>query len=121
AGGRQAGLVFDYDRALEDGYTKVTALLEEDRTGHGGGVVATALFVGWLFETLPLRKVIVDVYGYNRPVVGMLRKIGVTEEGVLKEMRYWNGAYWDLHVFALPPARSPPLPNPLLPFPSPHP
>jgi RimJ/RimL family protein N-acetyltransferase len=99
--GRPVGLVFDYDRTLEDGYTKVTALLEENSTGHGGGVIATALLVDWLFETVPLRKVIMEVYGYNRPVLGMLRKIGFTEEGVLKELRFWNGAYWDLHVFTL--------------------
>jgi RimJ/RimL family protein N-acetyltransferase len=99
--GRPAGLVFDYDRTLEDGHTKVTALLEESSTGHGGGVIATALLVGWLFETVPLRKVIMEVYGYNRPVLGMLRKIGFTEEGVLKELRFWNGVYWDLHVFTL--------------------
>src|SRR5262249_21639665 len=67
--GRPVGLVFDYDRAPEDGYTKVTALLEENSTGRGGGVIATALLVGWLFETVPLRKVIMEVYGYNRPVL----------------------------------------------------
>lgn len=99
--GRPVGLVFDYDRTLEDGYTKVTVLLDEASTGHGGGVIATALFLGWLFEALPLRKVIMDVYGYNRPVLGMLRKVGFTEEGVLKEMRHWNGAHWDLYVFTL--------------------
>src|SRR5262245_65102678 len=53
SGGRPVGLVFDYDRALEDGLTKVTALLEEGSTGHGGGVIATALFVAWLFQNLP--------------------------------------------------------------------
>lgn len=99
--GRPVGLVFDYDRTLEDGYTKVTVLLEETNTGRGAGVVATALFLDWLFEAVPLRKVFMDVYGYNRPVLGMLRKVGFAEEGVLKEMRFWNGAYWDLHVFAL--------------------
>lgn len=101
------GLVFDYDRTLEDGYTKVTVLLEENSTGRGAGVVATALFLDWLFEALPLRKVIMDVYGYNRSVVAILRKLGFEEEGVLKEMRFWNGAYWDLHVFTLARARWP--------------
>jgi RimJ/RimL family protein N-acetyltransferase len=99
--GRPVGLVFDYDRTLEDGHTKVTALLEENSTGHGGGVIATALLIGWLFETVPLRKVVMEVYGYNRPVLGMLRKIGFAEEGVLKELRFWDGVYWDLHVFTL--------------------
>src|SRR5262245_52450747 len=97
--GRPVGLTFDYDRSLEDGFTKVTTLLEEDRVGHGGGVVATAQIVDWLFRSLPLRKVGMDVYGYNPTVVRMLRKVGFTEEGVLKEVRYWNGSYWNMHLF----------------------
>jgi RimJ/RimL family protein N-acetyltransferase len=98
---RPIGLVFDYDRKLEDGYTKVTSLLDEGSTGHGGGVIATTLLVGWLFQTLPLRKLYMEVYGYNPVVARMLRKVGFTEEAVLKEVRYRDGAYWDLHVFAL--------------------
>jgi RimJ/RimL family protein N-acetyltransferase len=99
--GRPVGLVFDHDRTLEDGSTQVTALLEEESTGHGGGVVATALFLDWLFESLPFRKVYLKVFGYNPVVVRMLRKLGFAEEGVLKRDRFWGGAYWDLHIFAL--------------------
>jgi len=99
--GRPVGLVFDYDRAPEDGYTKVTALLDEEHVGHGAGVIAAALLVRWLFRTLPLRKVYLDVHGYNPSVVAMLRKLGLAEEGCLKNLRFWNGRYWDLHHFAL--------------------
>jgi RimJ/RimL family protein N-acetyltransferase len=101
AAGRPVGLVFDYDRVVEDGHTKVTALLDEASTGHGIGPIATVLFWAWLFQGLPLRKVYMDVFGYNPAVVRMLRKVGLAEEGVLKGDRYWDGAYWDLHVFAL--------------------
>ena len=101
SGGRPVGLVFDYDRMLEDQYTKVTALLEEESTGHGGGVIATALLVGWLFQSFPFRKIYMDVYDYNRTVVRMLRKLGLAEEGLLKGNRFWNGTWWDLHMFAL--------------------
>jgi hypothetical protein len=55
----------------------------------------------WLFQGLPLRKVYHEAYGYNAPVVRMWRKLGLSEEGVLKEDRYWNGEYWDLHAFGL--------------------
>jgi RimJ/RimL family protein N-acetyltransferase len=99
--GRPVGLVFDHERTPEDGHTQVTALLEEGSTGHGGGVLAAALLVDWLFRTQPLRKIYLKVYGYNPAVVGMLRKLGAAEEGVLRQDRYFNGAYWDLHVFAV--------------------
>jgi RimJ/RimL family protein N-acetyltransferase len=99
--GRPVGLVFDCDRTPEDGWTRATTLLQEENVGHGGGVIATALFMDWLFQSLPLRKVYHEVFAYNETVVRMWRKIGLVEEGLLKGDRYWNGAYWDLHVFAL--------------------
>ncbi len=98
---RPIGLVFDYDRAVIDGFTKVTALLNEESVGLGGGVIATGLLVDWLFQHLPLRKVYMEVYSYNRPVVRMLRKAGLVEEGVLRGARFWNEDYWDVHMFAV--------------------
>ncbi|MBI3466373.1 MAG: GNAT family N-acetyltransferase [Planctomycetes bacterium] len=98
--GRPIGLVFEYDRTLEDGHAKVTALLKEESVGRGGGVIATALLVDWLFQSLPLRKIYHQVYGYNTSVLRALRKLGLAEEGVLKGDRFWNGSYWDLHIFA---------------------
>jgi RimJ/RimL family protein N-acetyltransferase len=101
AAGRPIGLVFDYDRAVVDGFTKVTALLQEDSVGSGRGVIATSLFVDWLFQGLPLRKVYMESYGYNRSVVRILRKAGLAEEGVLRGARFWKGDYWDVHIFAV--------------------
>jgi RimJ/RimL family protein N-acetyltransferase len=99
--GRPVGLVFDYQRTLEDGFTKVTALLDEEHVGRGAGAVATGLLIDWLFRTLPFRKVYLETYGYNRLVVRILRKLGLAEEGVMKGSRFWNGSWWDFHVFAV--------------------
>ncbi len=99
--GQPLGLVFEHGRSLEDGHTRVSALLEEGATGHGAGVIATVLLQRWLFRNLPLRKIYHDVYAYNEAVVRMHRKLGFVEEAVLRGDRYWNGRYWDLHMFAL--------------------
>ena len=98
--GRPVGLVFDYDRSMEDGHTKVATLLPEREAGRGAGVVATALFGDWLFQTLPLRKLYFDVFGFNAAVVRMLQKLDVREEMRRVEHRYWNGKYWDCHGFS---------------------
>jgi len=98
---RPIGLVFEYDRCLEDGHTKVTALVEEQAVGCGTGLVATALLEDWLFRTLPLRKVYHEVYGYNASVLRLLRKLGFVEEAVLREHRFHDGRYWDKHVLVL--------------------
>jgi hypothetical protein len=42
-----------------------------------------------------------EVFGYNEGVIRMWRKLGLSEEGILKGDRYWKGTYWDLHIFAL--------------------
>lgn len=98
--GRPVGLVYEYGRAPEDGYTKVTTLLQEESVGRGAGVIATTLLIDWLFRALPFRKVYMEVYDYNPRVLGILRKLGFPEEGVLKESRFWDGSYWDVHIFA---------------------
>jgi RimJ/RimL family protein N-acetyltransferase len=99
--GRPAGLVFDYDRMLDDGFTKSTTLLDEEFVGAGVGATASVLFWDWLFRSFPFRKVYFDVFGYNPTVLRLLRRIGLVEEGVLKADRYWNGRYWDTHILAL--------------------
>jgi RimJ/RimL family protein N-acetyltransferase len=101
ASGRHAGLVFDYDRSNEDGTTKITALLQEEIVGRGAGVIATALLTDWLFRALPLRKIYHEVYAYNAAVIAMHRKVGLAEEGVLRAVRFFDGRFWDLHMFAL--------------------
>jgi RimJ/RimL family protein N-acetyltransferase len=99
--GRPLGLVFDYERSLEDGHTKIVTLLRADEPTHGAGVLATALFAQWLFQNLPLRKVCFDVFGFNGQVVRMLSRLEVKQEMQRREHRYWNGRYWDQFGFAL--------------------
>jgi RimJ/RimL family protein N-acetyltransferase len=97
---RPIGLIFDYDRVAEAGITKVTTLLLDDEVDRGAGVIASALFMDWLFTTSPFRVIYLEVFGYNPKVVGFMRKLGFAEEAVMKRNRFWNGAYWDLHTLA---------------------
>ena len=98
--GRPIGLVFDYERTLEDGHTKIAAMLLEDESGRGAGVIAMALFGQWLLQNLPLRKLYLEVFEFNRPVIRMLEKLEVRKEMQRAEHRYWNGRHWDQYGFA---------------------
>jgi RimJ/RimL family protein N-acetyltransferase len=99
--GRPVGLVFDYERSLEDGHTKIVALLLDDEMARGAGAIATALFVEWLFQNVPLCKVCFDVFAFNTKVVRMLQKLGVRQEMQRRDHRYWNGRHWDQLGFAV--------------------
>jgi diamine N-acetyltransferase len=98
---RPVGWVMSGDDYLEHGFTKVHTILQEENVGHGVGVVATALLTDYLFKQLPLRKIYFEVFDFNPAVVRIWRKLGLVEEGLLKGDRFWDGTYWDLHIFAL--------------------
>ena len=98
---RPVGWVMSCDDYLEHGFTKVHTILQEENVGHGVGVVATALLTDFLFKQMPLRKIYFEVFDFNAAVVRIWRKLGLAEEGLLKADRYWDGTYWDLHIFAL--------------------
>jgi RimJ/RimL family protein N-acetyltransferase len=98
---RPVGWVMSSDDYLEHGFTKVHTIVQAEDVGHGVGVVATALIIDYLFRQFPLRKIYFEVFGFNPAVARMWRKLGLPEEGLLKGDRYWDGTYWDLHIFAL--------------------
>jgi diamine N-acetyltransferase len=98
---RPVGWVMSCDGYPEHGFTKVHTILQEDNVGHGVGVAATALLIDYLFKQLPLRKIYFEVFDFNPAVVRMWRKLGLAEEGLLKGDRFWDGTYWDLHIFAM--------------------
>jgi diamine N-acetyltransferase len=98
---RPVGWVMSTDEYLEHGIAKVHTIVQEGDVGRGVGVVATALLTDFLFRQLPLRKIYFDVFDFNPLVVRIWRKLGLAEEGLLKGDRYWDGKYWDLHIFAL--------------------
>jgi RimJ/RimL family protein N-acetyltransferase len=98
--GQPIGLIFAYDQYLEHGITKIGEMLQEESMTGGAGAIAWALFIDYLFRTLPLRKIYMEVHGFNPSVSGMFRKVELAEEGILKADHYWDGSYWDLHIFA---------------------
>jgi hypothetical protein len=52
-------------------------------------------------DNVPLRKLYLEVFGFNVPVLRMLRKLGVHEEMCRGRHRFWNGEYWDQHGFTM--------------------
>src|SRR5262249_3529523 len=101
SGPKPVGWVMSYDHNLEHGFAKVGTIVQEESVGHGVGPVATALLMDYLFRNLPIRKIYHEVYAFNPVVVRIWRKLGLVEEGILKGDRFWDGSYWDLHIFAV--------------------
>jgi RimJ/RimL family protein N-acetyltransferase len=74
---------------------------EKAEWGKGYGTEATALMVGYAFETLNLNRVWLHVYEHNPKAMRAYEKVGFRREGVLRQDCYREGRYWDTIVMAI--------------------
>jgi RimJ/RimL family protein N-acetyltransferase/aryl carrier-like protein len=103
--GEPAGLVVAYAADLAQGHASVGAVFTPEHAGTGLAAEITALFVRYLFHTFRLRKLYLEVPGFNWDQVesGAGRLFQV--EGVLRDHDFYAGRYWDKYVCAIyPPA-----------------
>jgi RimJ/RimL family protein N-acetyltransferase len=75
--------------------------MDKNIAAPGVGVDASILFLKYLFNYYGYRKVYVEVYAFNTDVVKMAGKAGFVLEGCLKGHRWWNGRFWDQHIYAI--------------------
>lgn len=69
----------------------------------GQGIVPEALqaMISWGFENLGLNRIQADVMVHNEGSARVLKKLGFTEEGLLRQSGYWRDEYHDLRYFGL--------------------
>jgi RimJ/RimL family protein N-acetyltransferase/aryl carrier-like protein len=100
-GDEPVGLVVAYAADLAQGHAFVGAVFVPEHAGTGLAAEATAMFVRYLFHAFPLRKLYLEVPGFNWPQVqsGAGRLFHV--EGVLKGHDFYAGRYWDKYLCAV--------------------
>lgn len=70
-------------------------------TGKGHGTQAIGLVLAFVFETLGLNRLQLEVYSHNPRAQRAYEKAGFIKEGVLREAVYINGAYSDEIIMAV--------------------
>lgn len=95
------GFAYDYNFSMKDGHTKIAVYIENDRRSCGLGGFAAISFIKYLFDKYPLRKVYLTIYDYNKESYISNTKAGFVHEGTLKEYKYYNGKYYDLHYLSM--------------------
>jgi len=95
------GFAYSYDFKIIDGHTAFTVAVTGDYQNTGTGILVSAHFLNFLFEQYPLRKIYMRVYSYNRRCIDILQRLGIEEEGILKDYRYYRGCYHDLVIFSM--------------------
>ena len=98
---QKIGYVHDYDFSLKDGRCKLVVCIEEKYREFGIGAIAAILFMKKLFDDYPIRKIYLDIYDYNKESLGSNLKAEFKEEGCIKNYRYHNGKFYDLHILSM--------------------
>ena len=95
------GYVYSYEYKIYDGHCKVCIFLNKEYRDVGVGALCGIRFLDELFSNYPLRKIYIDVYDYNKQSLACNLGVGFVEEGCLKDYRYNNGEYHDLHLLSI--------------------
>jgi RimJ/RimL family protein N-acetyltransferase len=101
------GHVVAYGASQGLSHAYLGAVFHPQYAGTGLAAQTVALFVRYLFQAFPLRKLYLEIPGFNWPQMrsgeGRLFQI----EGVLREHHYYAGRLWDQYLCAIYPDRLP--------------
>jgi RimJ/RimL family protein N-acetyltransferase len=69
--------------------------------GKGYGTAAMRKLLEFLFHERNMRKVLLNVFSFNKRAMASYKKLGFVEEGCLREQIYRDGKWHDEYVMAL--------------------
>ena len=92
-------IAFGVDPSTSNAHVGAVFLPEYAGTGLAAQAVAT--FLRYLFQTFPLRKLYLEIPGFNWPQVSSGEGRLFQVEGVLREHSYYAGRYWDEYLCAV--------------------
>ena len=73
----------------------------EQKAPKGMGTVLAYKMLEFLFEQLNIRKVCAQVIDYNEVSLHFHKKIGFSNEGMLRKHIIKNGKYYDIYIFSI--------------------
>ncbi|MHB8221104.1 MAG: GNAT family N-acetyltransferase [Acidimicrobiales bacterium] len=96
-----AGVVSAFTADLRNGFAHLAIVTGQQYARKVIGIEAAALFLDYLFDHFPLRKLYAEAPGWNVQQFASGANRIFHEEGRLREHEFYAGRYWDLHVFAV--------------------
>ncbi len=69
--------------------------------GQGYATEAAREMIGWGFRNLNVHRVVAFCHSLNRASVRVMQKLGMHQDGILRETRWLNGAWWDECVYSV--------------------
>ena len=73
---------------------------DTESRGKGYGKETMQLGLGYAFNYLNLRKILLEVLDVNTPAINLYTSLGFKEEGLLVEQRYCDDKYYDVKIMS---------------------
>ncbi len=75
--------------------------LDPREWGSGYATEAATAMLGWAFGELHLHRVMAYCIANNHNSIRVLEKLGMRQEGHLRESEYFKGRYWDTLIYGM--------------------
>jgi ribosomal-protein-alanine N-acetyltransferase len=72
-----------------------------DEWGKGYATEAALHMLGWGFRELNVHRMVAFCHAFNLASVRVMEKLGMHQDGRLRETRWLNGEWWDEYVYAI--------------------
>jgi diamine N-acetyltransferase len=69
--------------------------------GRGYGTDALRTLLRYGFDTLNFNCIQLCVMAFNERAIHVYEKIGFVREGTRREVHFYNGQYWDIHLYSI--------------------
>ena len=85
------------------GWRKCTVGYELNPKAQGKGYMQEALraTIDWGFEHMQLNRIEAQVHPSNEASIKSVKRLGFQEEGLLRELGFWNGQFHDMIQYSL--------------------
>jgi RimJ/RimL family protein N-acetyltransferase len=101
ATGAMLGLHTCYSADMRNGYARIATILDPASVGLGWPLESAELFIDYLFQTFPFRKLYGDILEFNGAALAAHAHPLMHEEARLRQHEYHGGQYWDLITLAI--------------------
>ena len=68
---------------------------------HGIGKAALSQWLDFLWQTIDLPHLGITTWSGNQRMMGLAESVGMHQEAVVRQVRYWQGHYWDSVKYGL--------------------
>ena len=99
--GAMIGSVVAYNADLNHGFAYLAVGMTSEVSRSGAGIEAADVFLVYLFSVFRLRKIYIEVPEYNVAQFGSAIDWILKKEGVLRDHTFYQGRFWDRHIYAI--------------------